>query len=177
MRQLLPFFVLVLPLWLAQPALSQSTSVTEEDSFEGPSMTRSTYKDWQSLCVIKEETTICEISQTLEVEKDGQSSVAMRITLTKRADKTLMEVALPLGLDLPAGIVLQVDESNEISVPFATCVAQGCAALVTAEEEFLTELRNGNILKVAFRPFAQTKGVVLNASLRGFTSAMQALGD
>jgi invasion protein IalB len=176
MRQLLSLLVLSLPLWIAQPALSQPTT-TEEDRVESPSMTRSTYKDWQSLCVIKEETTTCEISQTLQVEKDGQSSIALRITLSKRADKTLMEIALPLGLDLPAGVVLQVDDSNEISVPFTTCVAQGCAALVTAEEEFLIELRKGNTLKVAFRPFAQTQGVILNASLRGFSSALKELSD
>jgi len=177
MRRLLFLFVLTLPIWQAQSVMAQSATGTSENSIDSPSVTRSTHDDWQSLCVLREGKTTCEVSQTLQIDKDGQVSFAMRITLSKQADKVLMEVALPLGLDLPAGIALQVDESNEINIPFATCIAQGCAAVVMAEEEFLNQLRKGATLKVAFRPFSQAQSVLLNTSLRGFTSAMQVLTD
>jgi invasion protein IalB len=177
MRRFLSVFVLTLPIWLAQPVMAQSDTVTSGSSTDSSSETRNTHQDWQSLCELREENTICQISQTLKIEKDGQVDFTVRITLTKRAGKILMEVALPLGLDLPAGIALQVDESNEINLPFATCVALGCAVVVETKEEFLNQLRKGTILKVAFRPFGQTQGVLLNVSLRGFTSAIQVLSD
>jgi invasion protein IalB len=174
MRFPLSLFVLTLPFLLAHPAMAVTG---DETSVDAPSVTRSTYQDWQSTCVLLEEKPACEITQTMQLEKDGQTSFAMRITLIKQADKTVMEIALPLGLDLPAGIALQVDENNEINIPFVTCVAQGCAAVVVTEDEFLNELRQGTELKVAYRPFGQTQAVVLVSSLRGFTSAIQLLAD
>lgn len=177
MRRLLSVFVLTLPIWLAQPVMAQSDTVTSGSSADSSSVTRNTHQDWQSLCELREENTICQISQTLQLEKDGQVDFTVRITLAKKAGKVFMEVALPLGLDLPGGIALQVDESNEINLPFNTCVAQGCAVVVETKEEFLNQLRKGTILKVAFRPFGQTQSVLLNVSLRGFTSAIQVLSD
>tara|TARA_B100000780_G_scaffold261950_1_gene214727 strand:- start:450 stop:983 length:534 start_codon:yes stop_codon:yes gene_type:complete len=169
------FLVFVSLVVAAVPAVSQSPSENLGGLLDEPSVTRSTYGDWQRLCVMQTAIPTCEISQTLQVEKDGQSNIAMRITLNKSADAVIMEVALPLGIDLSGGIALQVDEINEINVPFSTCLVQGCAALFTVEKEFLTQLRNGSTLKVAFRPFAQTKSVILNSSLRGFTNAIKVL--
>ena len=170
MRRFLSVLILTFPLWLSpQAVMAQSTSDT--------SGSRISHQDWQSLCELREEKTICQISQTLQREQDGQVSFAMRITLKKQDNKIFMEVALPLGLDLPGGIALQVDEGNEIKLPFATCVAQGCAAVFLTEEEFLNTMREGKIMKVASRPFAQTQTAVLNVSLSGFTSALKVLSD
>ena len=178
MRRLLSVFVLALPLWLSsQPAMAQSASNTSGSSNDSSSMTHNSHQDWQSFCELRKEKTICKISQTLQREKDGQVNFAMRITLSKLDDKTFMEVALPLGLDLQAGIVLRVDENEEINLPFATCVAQGCAAVIVAEQEFLSKLRKGTVMKVAFRAFAQTQTSLLNVSLSGFTSAMKVFSD
>ena len=170
MRRFLFVFILTFPLWLSpQTVMAQSTSDTSGSGIS--------HQDWQSLCELREEKTICQISQTLQREQDGQVSFAMRISLTKQDNKIFMEVVLPLGLDLPGGIALRVDEGNEINLPFATCVAQGCAAGVVTEEAFLNQLRKGTIMRVAFRPFAQTQTSLLNVSLSGFTSAMKVLSD
>ena len=177
MRRLLSVFVLTLPIWFAQPVMAQSATVTSGSSTDSSSVTRNTHQDWQSLCELREENTICHISQTRKIYKDGQVDFTMRITLIKQAGKILMEIVLPLGLDLPAGIALQVDESSEINLPFATCVTRGCAVVVQAEEDLFNQLRKGTILKVAFRPFAQAQNYLFNVSLRGFTSAMQVLSD
>ena len=178
MRHFLSIFILTFPLWLSpQAVMAQSTAVTSENSNNNSSVTRNIHQDWQSICELREEKTICQISQTLQREQDGQASFAMRITLSKQDNKIFMEVVLPLGLDLPAGIAFQVDEGNEINLPFATCVAQGCAAGVVTEEAFLNQLRKGTIMRVAFRPFAQTQTSLLNVSLSGFTSAMKVLSD
>lgn len=175
MRRLLSLFVLTLPILFAPSAVAESTTVTTEAVANEPAVTRNSYQDWQSICVEQQDVTNCQITQTMQVEKDGQVSFAMRITLFKQAENIVMEVTLPLGLNLQSGIALQVDESNEINVPFVTCVAQGCAATIAADEKLLKLLREGTTLKVAFRPFAQAEGILLNASLRGFTGAIQVL--
>jgi invasion protein IalB len=172
----LPLFlsVLTLPLLLAQPAMALTGDETSTDT---PSVTTSTHKDWQTICVQREEKPACEVTQTMQLEKDGQASFAMRITLFKQAENTVMEIALPLGLDLQAGIAFQVDENSEINLPFATCVAKGCVAVVTVDGGFVNELRQGTAMKVAYRPFRQSQSRVLSSSLRGFTSAIDTLAD
>ena len=174
MRLPLFLFVLPLPLLLAQPAMALTD---DETSIDSPSVTTSTHGDWQTICVQGEEKPACQVTQAMQFEKDGQTSFAMRITLFKQADNTLMEIALPLGLDLKAGIVFQVDENGELNLPFDTCVAKGCAAVFTVDGGFVNELRKGGAMKVAYRSFGQSQAIVVSSSLRGFTSATDALVD
>ena len=177
MRRLLSLIALTLPIWFVQPAMAESTTPVAQVDASEPVVTRNSYKDWQSICVSQQEVTNCQITQTMQVEKGGQVSFAKRITLFKQAEKIVMEVTLSLGLNLQSGIAIQVDESNEINAPFVTCVAQGCAATVAADKTLLKLMRDGTTLKVAFRPFAQAEGVLLNAFLRGFTGAVQVLSN
>lgn len=170
----LTLFVLTLPFLFAQPAMALTD---DETSIVNPSVTTTTYKDWQTICALREEKLACEVTQTMQLEKDGQTSFAMRITLIKQADNTVMEIALPLGLDLPAGIAIQVDDNSEVNLPFVTCVARGCVAVATLDVGFVNELRQGAALKVAHRPFRQSQAIVLSSSLRGFTGAIEALAD
>jgi len=170
----LSLFVLTLPFLFAQPAMALTD---DETSIVKPSITTSTYEDWQTICVLGEEKPACEVTQTMQLEKDGQTSFAMKITLIKQADNTLMEIALPLGLDLPAGIAIQVDDNGEVNLPFVTCVAKGCVAVATVDVGFVNELRQGAALKVAYRPFRQSQAIVLSSSLRGFTNAIEVLAD
>jgi invasion protein IalB len=175
MRRLLSLLALTLPIWFVQPAMAESTTAVAPVDPSEPTVIRNSYKDWQSICVSQQQATNCQITQTMQVEKDGEVSFAMRITLFKQAENIVMEVTLPLGLNLQSGIAIQVDESNEINIPFVTCVAQGCAATIAADAGLLKLMREGTTLKVAFRPFAQADGILLNASLRGFTGAVQVL--
>ena len=60
-------------------------SDTAKATFTVPSMTLSTYQDWQSLCVQQDAETLCDISQTLQVEREnGQTVTGLRATVTKR---------------------------------------------------------------------------------------------
>jgi invasion protein IalB len=174
MRLPLFLFVLTLPLLLAQPAMALTD---DETSIDTPSVTSSTHKDWQTICVQREEKPACEVTQTMQLEKDGQAIFAMRITLFKQAENTVMEIALPLGLDLQAGIAFEVDENGEVNLPFSTCFAEGCAAVVTVDAGFINQLRQGAAMKVAYRPFRQSQALVLSSSLSGFTGAIGVLGD
>ena len=141
-------------------------SDTAKATFTVPSMTRSTYQDWQSLCVQQDAETLCDISQTLQVEREnGQTVTALRATVTKRDGVFVMELALPLGLDHISGMVLQLDNAEDIKLPFATCIDQGCAVLADIDAALLARLQRGRVMKAAFRPFGQEQAVVIEVSL------------
>src|SRR5581483_10017501 len=60
-------------------------------------------------------------------------------------------VQLPLGLNLPAGAKLQVDDGKVVDLQIQTCENRGCYANTPVSPELLTALKSGKQLKVAFQ--------------------------
>jgi invasion protein IalB len=60
-------------------------------------------------------------------------------------------VQLPLGLNLPNGAKLQVDEGKVVDAPIQTCEARGCYASIPITPDLLATLRSGKQLKVSFQ--------------------------
>ena len=169
MHKIVTNALMTLLLFLGHPAVAETGNDPSGPTITAPSMTRSTYQDWQSLCVQQDAETLCDISQTLQVEREnGQTVTGLRATVTKRDGFFVMELALPLGLDHISGMVLQLDNAEDIKLPFATCIDQGCAALADIDAALLARLQRGRVMKVAFRPFGQEQAVVIEVSLLGY---------
>jgi invasion protein IalB len=60
-------------------------------------------------------------------------------------------VQLPLGLNLPAGAKLQVDDGKTNDLQIQTCENRGCYASMPIAPEMLTALKSGKQLKVSFQ--------------------------
>ena len=108
MRKIITVGLVTLSLWLGQPAFAETGNDTAKATITAPSMTRSTYQDWQSLCVQQDAETLCDISQTLQVEREnGQTVTALRATVTKRDGVFVMELAFrPFGQE--QAVVIEV---------------------------------------------------------------------
>ena len=64
-------------------------------------------------------------------------------------------VQLPLGLNLPAGAKLQVDDGKVVDLQVQTCEARGCYASTPIAPELLAALKSGKQLKVSFQNLAK----------------------
>ena len=97
----------------------------------------------------------CEIQESAFVTKTGQLlvQVDVRVTGDKRAPVALLQ--LPLGLNLPVGAKLQVDEGKPVDLQIQTCEQRGCYANLPVAPEFLAQLRSGKELKVSFQNLAK----------------------
>ena len=60
-------------------------------------------------------------------------------------------VQLPLGLNLPAGARLQVDDGKVVEMQIQTCENRGCYASTPIAPELLAALKSGKQLKVSFQ--------------------------
>jgi len=60
-------------------------------------------------------------------------------------------VQLPLGLNLPAGARLQVDEGKAVEMQIQTCENRGCYASTPITPALLAALKSGKQLKVSFQ--------------------------
>lgn len=143
-------------------------TATAEDA---PQVEEERFRDWTRVCVTQAEQTRCEAVQVLSVEREGESRPLMRATLTRAGEQRILELALPLGMDLRAGLVMQIDEAEEFTFGFTTCLPQGCAAVLPVSADLLNTLKAGASAKVGFRPFGTQQTQVAEISLSGFTAA------
>ncbi|MFL6820195.1 MAG: invasion associated locus B family protein [Bradyrhizobium sp.] len=93
----------------------------------------------------------CAIEQTAVLSKTGQLVVLVNIRVPSDTHAPVALVQLPLGLNLPAGAKLQVDEGKVTDVQIQTCEARGCYASLPIAPDLLATLRSGKQLKVSFQ--------------------------
>jgi invasion protein IalB len=108
---------------------------------------------WISRCssVSREMPLECAVEETAVLTKTGQLIVLVNIRVTGDTRQPVALVQLPLGLNLPAGAKLQVDDGKVIDLQIQTCENRGCYANTPVSPELLAVLKSGKQLKVAFQ--------------------------
>jgi invasion protein IalB len=108
---------------------------------------------WVSRCtsITREAPLECAIEETAVLTKTGQLIVLVSIRVASDTRQPVALVQLPLGINLPAGAKLQVDDGKVVDLQVQTCENRGCYANTPVSPEFLTALKSGKQLKVAFQ--------------------------
>ena len=86
-----------------------------------------------------------------------------------------MTIQLPLGVDIRAGAVLQIDKNKEIRLPYLQCRRSGCDVSMVLDKKMLRLTKSGMRLKVGFRPWVTTETKMIVSSLSGFTKSFKLL--
>jgi len=93
----------------------------------------------------------CAIEQTAVLTKTGQLIVLVAIRVPSDTRTPVALVQLPLGLNLPAGAKLQIDDGKAVDMQVQTCEARGCYASTPVAADMLAALKSGKQLKVSFQ--------------------------
>lgn len=126
-----------------------------------------TVGDWRVEC--KEEQ--CQAVQQLFVGEGDKRSRVLSASVIKVKEQLVLQLVLPLGVDLRPGIVTRIDDSEEQHFAFTTCVTDGCVALLPLKDVLFASMKAGNSMKAGFRPFSSEQTLVVELSLSGFTKA------
>jgi invasion protein IalB len=112
---------------------------------------------WSARCtsVSREAALECAIEQTAVLSKTGQLLVLVNIRVPSDTHTPVALVQLPLGLNLPVGAKLAVDDGKAVDLPIQTCEARGCYASTPIAPELLAALKSGKQLKVSFQNMAK----------------------
>ncbi len=97
----------------------------------------------------------CAIEQTAVLSKTGQLIVLVNIRVPSDTHAPVALVQLPLGLNLPVGAKLQVDDGKAIDLPIQTCENRGCYASTPVTPDLLAALKSGKQLNVSFQNLAK----------------------
>ena len=104
-----------------------------------------------------------------------QDRPADRADQHPRASDTRAPVALvqlPLGLNLPAGAKLQVDDGKTSDLQIQTCEARGCYANLPISPDLLAAMKSGKQLKISFQNLAK-ETITIPMPLADFAAAYE----
>ena len=127
---------------------------------------------WVARCVStsREAPLECAVEETAILSKTGQLIVLVNIRVASDTHQPVALVQLPLGLNLPAGAKLQVDEGKAYDLQIQTCENRGCYANLPIAPDMLAALRNGKQLKVSFQNLGK-EAITIPMPLTDFAAA------
>jgi len=131
------------------------------------------FGDWQVVCTEQGDKS-CRAVQTLNLAQGEQTMRLLEVLVFYADNQARLTLTFPLGLDLLAGIVVKIDENEEIGLPFSTCLADGCRVIGNIGDDVMAQLMAGSVMKVGFRGFGEPQTLVLDVSLRGSARAFRA---
>ena len=137
----------------AQPAPAAPPAVAAAD--QGSAMPRR--PGWAARCssVSRDAPLECAIEQTAVLSKTGQLIVLVNIRVPSDTRAPIALVQLPLGLNLPAGAKLQIDDGKAVDLQIQTCENRGCYASAPVAADMLAALKSGKQLNVSFQTLAK----------------------
>ncbi len=130
---------------------------------------RSVHDDWQIRCENPPgaQNEQCALFQSVVAE--DRANVGLTVLVLKTADQKsrLMRIQAPLGVLLPAGLGLKIDNVDVGRAGFVRCLPRGCYAEVVMDDELVKKLRNGT--SATFFIFqTPEEGIGFPVSLKGF---------
>jgi invasion protein IalB len=93
----------------------------------------------------------CAIEQNAVLPRTGQLVIAVNIRVPGDTRTPSALIQLPLGLNIPNGAKLQVDDGKVTDLPIQTCEARGCYAGTAIAPDLLAAMKSGKQLKVSFQ--------------------------
>jgi invasion protein IalB len=93
----------------------------------------------------------CAIEQNAVLPRTGQLVIAVNIRVPADTHTPSALIQLPLGLNIPNGAKLQVDDGKTTDLQIQTCEARGCYAGTAIAPELLAAMKSGKQLKISFQ--------------------------
>ncbi len=168
---------LVLLFACAAPSFAVAgAAVTAPATPPGDGTVKAQHGDWQIVCKAPPpgaKNEVCALVQAVTAE--DRNNVGLTVYFQKFSDGTrVLRVFAPLGVLLPRGIGLKIDDQDVGNAPFLRCHSFACYAQVVVEEKLIEQLKTG---KTAIFIIFQTEeaGIGIPISLAGFGEALAGL--
>jgi invasion protein IalB len=155
--------------WTAFLALTIGLALIPTERAAAQGAVKSVHKDWQIRCDTPPGAKSEQCALIQSVTAEDRANVGLTVIVLKTADQKsrLMRVVAPLGVLLPSGLGLKIDNADIGRAGFVRCLPNGCIAEVVMDDTLIGKLRNG---KTATFIIFQTpeEGIGFPMSLAGF---------
>jgi invasion protein IalB len=148
-------------------ALAVSAGTAERATAQGA--VKSVHNDWQVRCDTPPgaQDEQCALMQSVMAE--DRPNVGLTVIVLKTADQKsrLIRVVAPMGVLLPSGLGLKIDQVDVGRAGFVRCLPTGCVAEVIMDDNLVKQLRTGQTATfIIFQ--TPEEGIGFPISLKGF---------
>jgi invasion protein IalB len=137
---------------------------------------KNTFGEWQMRCETPAgaKTEQCALVQSVQAEDKPNVTLVVIVLKTADGKSRLLRVIAPLGVLLPSGLGLKIDQSDVGRAGFVRCMPSGCIAEVVMDDDLLKKLGTGQ--QATFIVFqTPEEGIGIPVSLNGFAKAFESL--
>ena len=175
MRIIVHGYALFCRAWLAL-ALTGLLALGAGGAAHAQGAVKSVHKDWQIRCDSPPGAKFEQCALIQSVTSEDRANVGLTVIVLKTADQKtrLMRVVAPLGVLLPSGLGLKIDNADIGRAGFVRCLPNGCIAEVVMDDNLIGKLKTG---KIATFIIFQTpeEGIGFPMSLDGFAEGYDQL--
>jgi invasion protein IalB len=137
---------------------------------------KSKHGDWELRCetppgAAKEQ---CALLQSVAAEDKPNINLVVIVLKTADGKSYLLRVIAPLGVLLPSGLGLKIDDVDVGRAGFVRCLPTGCVAEVVMEAKLIDQMKSGQ--KATFIIFqTPEEGIGIPLTIAGFKEGFDAL--
>ena len=137
---------------------------------------KSKHGDWEMRCetppgAAKEQ---CALLQSVAAEDKPNINLVVIVLKTADGKSHLLRVIAPLGVLLPSGLGLKIDDADVGRAGFVRCLPTGCVAEVVMEDKLINQMKSGQ--KATFIIFqTPEEGIGIPLTIEGFKEGFDAL--
>lgn len=130
---------------------------------------KSKYGDWEIRCETPAgaSTEQCALIQSVVAEDKSNINLVVIVLKTTDGKSRLLRVIAPLGVLLPNGLGLKIDEADIGRAGFVKCLPTGCVAEVVMDDKLIEQLKTGKTATFIIHQVPE-EGIGLPLSLHGF---------
>jgi invasion protein IalB len=159
------------------PAAAQKTAPAPAGQKPAANAPQGEQSAWVKLCEKapsltepKKEMNVCLTHHERLDGNTGMVLVSAAIRQVEGTDKEALMVMVPLGMALPPGVQVKVDEKEPVKLQFTLCHAAGCTAEGEATKAVIDQMKTGKQVVVAAINLAG-KAIGFPVPLTGFDKA------
>jgi invasion protein IalB len=137
---------------------------------------RSKHGDWELRCETPAGASREQCALIQSVAAEDRPNVNLVVIVLKTADgkSRLLRVLAPLGVLLPSGLGLKVDQTDLGRAGFVRCLPTGCVAEVVMDDKLTDLLRNGQTATFIIYQTPE-EGIGIPLALSGFKDGFEKL--
>lgn len=163
-------------IFAATMSFAAASAPAQEPVLGGEAETAAPTAQWSGRCVSEGRQTGAECTMIVRAFVGANRQVVGTASLRFPPDGAApsLQVSVPLGIYLGAGIGFNIDGTAAQQLELQTCDRNGCYGSGAVSAETLGAMQNGQKLNIVFQSMSK-QAVTLEMSLVGFTAVYQKL--
>jgi invasion protein IalB len=142
----------------------------------GQSANGQVFEDWVTVCKpLPDGSERCRLEQNLTTKDTNQLVLRIILGYLGTNKELVLGANVPLGVDIPFGVVAKIDENPEFRLKMLQCIPDGCEAGQAIPDILASQLKAGSVIRIAYRKTNEKNPQVIPGSLKGVTRGLETL--